>query len=168
MSSYNFLVNTSGSIEFLSCNTHRSIKTSALTLSRQTSTDLTWNGSPVILTEQFHFFFLDNFNVMFFFFLFALFKTVWKYSVPYSNVSVVFFCVCFFVCFFHESLTCLSALTDMQFDRANVSVLGADCTLTDLSRNSFPFEEETRDGEDAASISLSRSEDRYFRRNMQR
>lgn len=57
--------------------------------------------------------------------------------------------------------------TSTKFDRANVSVLRADCAVTDFTETA-PFEEETRAGKTLLPFSLSSSEDRYFTRNIQR
>lgn len=56
--------------------------------------------------------------------------------------------------------------TSTEFDRANVSVLKADCAAADFTETA-PFEEETR-VEMLLPFSQSSSEDRYFTRNIQR
>lgn len=70
---------------------------------------------------------------------------------------------------FHSNLFLLDLLkrTSTKFDRANVSVLKADCVVADFTKTA-PFEEETRAGKTLLPFSPSRSEDRYFRRNIQR
>lgn len=57
--------------------------------------------------------------------------------------------------------------TSTKFDRANVSVLKADCAVTDFTETA-PFEEGTRAEKTLLPFSLSSSEDRYFTRNIQR
>lgn len=57
--------------------------------------------------------------------------------------------------------------TSTEFDRANVSVLRADCAVADFTETA-PFEEETRVETTLLPFSPSSSEDRYFTRNIQR
>lgn len=52
--------------------------------------------------------------------------------------------------------------TSAKFDRANVSVLKADCASADFTETAL-FEEETRAGKTLFPFSLSSSEDRYLK-----